>query len=505
MDTSSGLRNAILNGTVLVTAWIAPLSTASADVIISPHPTKNMSCAVGVCTPTAKSAVLNVTDLTNMLQTGNLTVATSAKAPDIIVSAPFSWVSANSLTLQGTHSVEVLKPLSDSGDGAIIIVARTGTLSFGPNGHIGFLGLNNPLTINGKSFQLVNSLQMLADAVHNNPSGNYALSQTYDAKPDGTYAHSPIATPFDGTFEGLGNTIQHLTVTSSNQDGGSGLFHQTTTNAWIGDLRIEAEIVSGISISGGLVDDNAGTVWQVAIPRILLTVTGVGGYCIGGAIAGVNEGSIAYSHVDSGVVSDDSKTCLPGVLGMLAGVNGGAVVHDYAIADVQDGTTNGEAGGLIGENNAVIHYSFSAGNVLAGRYGGGLAGANYSNGRIISSFANAITKTGNGGSAGGLVGQNNSTGSTPIDSCTAGGKVKGGTFSYVGGVVGENVLGNVSNCASYTHEAGGTNSYLGGFVGFDHHPNSDMFSDAWSLSMSGITDTRQGAGNLYNDFDITGF
>ena len=190
---------------------------------------------------------------------------------------------------------------------------------------------------------------------------------------------------------------------------------------------------------------------------------------------------------------------------MLAGVNGGAVVHDYAIADVQDSTTNGEAGGLIGENNAVIHYSFSAGNVLAGRYGGGLAGANYANGRIISSFANAITKTGNGGSAGGLVGQNNSTASTPIDSCTAGGKVKGGTFSYVGGVVGENVLGNVSNCASYTHVAGGTNSYLGGFVGFDHHPNSDMFSDAWSLSMSGITDTRQGAGNLYNDFDITGF
>src|SRR5690349_9224016 len=162
MDTLSSLRNAILNGTILVTAWIAPLSTASADVVISLHSTKNMSCAGGVCTPTAKNAVLNVTDLTNMLQSGNLTVATSAKAPDIIVSAPFSWVSANSLTLQGTHSVEVLKPISDSGDGAIIIVARTGTLSFGPGGHISFLGLTNPLTINGKSFQLVNSLQMLA-------------------------------------------------------------------------------------------------------------------------------------------------------------------------------------------------------------------------------------------------------------------------------------------------------------------------------------------------------
>jgi hypothetical protein len=42
-------------------------SVARADVVISNDPTQNMTCSGGVCSPTAASAVLSVTDLANML------------------------------------------------------------------------------------------------------------------------------------------------------------------------------------------------------------------------------------------------------------------------------------------------------------------------------------------------------------------------------------------------------------------------------------------------------
>ncbi|HEX3943617.1 MAG TPA: hypothetical protein VHW69_05970 [Rhizomicrobium sp.] len=49
-------------------------TSALADINISNKPTQNMSCSAGVCTATAKKATLNVTDLTNMLASGDVTV-----------------------------------------------------------------------------------------------------------------------------------------------------------------------------------------------------------------------------------------------------------------------------------------------------------------------------------------------------------------------------------------------------------------------------------------------
>src|ERR1043165_6635308 len=63
-----------------VCAAIAALAlgtlAAHAGVDISTKATQNMSCAAGTCSPTAKKAVLNVSDLTNMLTTGDLKITT---------------------------------------------------------------------------------------------------------------------------------------------------------------------------------------------------------------------------------------------------------------------------------------------------------------------------------------------------------------------------------------------------------------------------------------------
>ena len=87
---------------IAVVLCMAP--AAHAAVTISSAATSNMSCTGGVCSPTAKNAVLNVGDLTTMLASGSVSVNTGtgslpAQVEDIIVAATFNWGSANALTL----------------------------------------------------------------------------------------------------------------------------------------------------------------------------------------------------------------------------------------------------------------------------------------------------------------------------------------------------------------------------------------------------------------------
>lgn len=57
------MRRAIFSAVVFTVATIA---SASADVVISTHATRQMDCYGNACVPTAKNAVLNATDLEQM-------------------------------------------------------------------------------------------------------------------------------------------------------------------------------------------------------------------------------------------------------------------------------------------------------------------------------------------------------------------------------------------------------------------------------------------------------
>src|SRR5436305_12904727 len=196
MRMSSNFRSAVLLCVILVVVDVAPLSAGRAAVVISSDATKNFTCSAGVCTPTTAKAVLNVTQLTNMLVDENVTIGTSAKAADIRVEAPFSWTSAHSLTLDAVDNIVVNHRMSDAGAGALTLTYNAtgggGTLSFSNKGSIGFLGTANPLTINGKNYLLAADIQSLAQLIARNPAGNFALARSYDAKQEGRYRHSHI-------------------------------------------------------------------------------------------------------------------------------------------------------------------------------------------------------------------------------------------------------------------------------------------------------------------------
>ncbi len=494
-------------------------------VTISAKATKNMSCAGGMCTPTAATANLNAGDVMRLLTDGPLTVATTAQAPDIFVNAPFSWVSGNGLTLQAIGSIAVNKAVSDSGPAPLMLTYNAngggGALSFGDKGHIGFLSTGNALTINGQNYILANNIQSLAQLISRNPSGSFALSASYNAKHDGKYTHSPIPTTFQGNFEGLGNAISAVHLDSSDDQVG-GLFGQIGPTAHLENLR--------------LLHFNLLTLQDGAI----------------GGFAGQNDGSIVGVSVDSSTTvsvtfSGDSDCFAGGLVGM----NTGTISLSSSLATVQVDYESGShcaIGGLIGYTKNNVDHSFAGFGAVSvsgpgSQYSlGGLIGVAatdvFLTPNIVSSFATGpVTSTSQtAGSVGGFVGQNLGQfccGSANITGSSASGPVSGG--SAIGGFVGADTgvidvsvaTGAVSSpiCAQcggfagqivgggvYTTSISSSRSFgsisgpgfLGGFVGEDATPQ-DIFDSGWCTTSSGFTDPHHGAGTPADDPGITPF
>lgn len=141
---------------------------------------------------------------------------------------------------------------------------------------------------------------------------------------------------------------------------------------------------------------------------------------------------------------------------------------DNCTSNVTINATGNYSGGLIGDAKALtITNSYSTATISSGNYIGGLAGN--SAGDISTSFATA-TITGanmtedNIGYAGGLVGfmsanisMSYSKGSVSFDNV--------GTECYVGGLVGYNAGGNISNC--YSVATTSSTQYAAGIAGYN--------------------------------------
>lgn len=103
---------------------LALCGAANADVSISSKPTQNMSCDAGVCIATAQKAVLNVGDLANMLNSGDVTVKTGTAAKDIAIDQPLSWTSTSRLKLDARQSVIVNKQVTVMGQGSLTVTTN---------------------------------------------------------------------------------------------------------------------------------------------------------------------------------------------------------------------------------------------------------------------------------------------------------------------------------------------------------------------------------------------
>ena len=430
---------------------------SQAAVSISSKPTKNMSCVSGVCTPTARDAVLNATDLSNMLAAGNVQVNTGSgklarHVEDIEIVEGFSWTSASSLTLDAYQSIEFKKSVADAGTGAVTLKTSdggtNGSLLFGPKGKLSFLGTNNGLTINGKAYTLVNSLDSLASAVAANPSGFYALSANYDAQPDGAYGTAPVSTTFKGSFNGLGNTILHMTIHGAAQNINVGLFAEVDTAGTVSSVQVKGGVVKAEANSnaGLIAGTNSGSIFNVSSSGSVAALAGKGVGSDAGGIAGVNAGMIEDAAVSANVLIKGNSSSATADVGGLVGVNVGSILASYATgsAIATNGIGRSDSGGLVG---------FSSG---------------------------------------------------PTINCYATGNENIGASTGVGGLIGYNAYSVTSSYSIGAPTAQG--GAIGGSMGFDQSGSNggEITNDYWDTTTSGITDPSQGAGNIQNDPGITG-
>lgn len=441
----------------------AVLLTTAADaaIDISSRPTQNMSCSGGVCTATAKKAVLNVNDLAAMLAAGDATVKSGSSAQDIDIKAAISWTSASRLTLDSYHSIAFEKPLTVAGSGGGLTITTNdggfaGDFTFSGQGHVEFWDVNvDRLMINGNQYQLAKSSHAITGKYkkHGGYAHYVALAKSYNAIKEGVHS-SFIIGEVRGIFEGLGNTISNLSIQDSlDRDVG-----------FVGDTWVYGGIVRDLNLRNATV--------SVENPRW-------------------DQESVGL------LIGDAEGTGLNGPAFFRCSATGQVTVGENA-----SGTTF--AGGLAGRLWAVGSQSFADVQVSAGDNSmvGGLVGNNYA-GAIEQSYATGPITAGKSSSAGGLAGSNGWNHGTQIIDSYSTGSVVGDANSSLGGLVGEN-QNAVSSSYSTGVVSGGSGTIIGGLIGSDTSPSGNLSADYWDLDTSGISDPSQGAGNVPNDPGISG-
>jgi flagellin-like protein len=224
--------------------------------------------------------------------------------------------------------------------------------------------------------------------------------------------------------------------------------------------------VTGEKRVGGLVGkNNEGTVSNSYSTG---NVTG-GDNGVGGLVGSNSDGTVSNSYSTGNVTGEERN------VGGLVGQNDeGNISNSYSTGNVTGELS--DVGGLVGKNNDIgnISNSYSTGNVSGEEQVGGLVGYNY--GTVSNSYSTGNV-TGELSDVGGLVGKNNDIGN--ISNSYSTGNVSG--EEQVGGLVGYN-YGTVSNSYS-TGNVTGESYDVGGVVGFND--NGNISNSYWDTEATG--------------------
>ncbi|WHQ68594.1 filamentous hemagglutinin N-terminal domain-containing protein [Methylorubrum extorquens] len=490
LEGGNGGQAEVSGKTVLAYSGITDLSAAKGafgTLLLDPY---NITISSGTdanqtgFAATGNDSVINAATLQTALRTANVTVTTGgagsagAQAGDITVAAPLTWGTGTggantTLTLSAFRSIVVSANLTVNGDGGLALNTNQGgtggTLSFGPGASASFVGGGSQtLAIDGQPYILLRTAPQLAAALATpaTAGGRFALATDADAaglpafnRPINSTPQG-IDIPFTGTFEGLGHTINGLSIDTAGPF--AGLFG-ITQGATIANINL-----TNVSVRGRF--------------------AGGGGSYVGGLVGRATDTTIRGVTVSGNVVNASSADAVSlsstgGLAGSLLGASN--VQRSFATAAVTGGNgSSTTTGGLLGQNTGSVSQSYATGAVTAGRAGsgfndtGGLIGQN--NGGVSQSFATGTVTGGpssasgpagdpsSGSFTGGLIGFNGVSG---VEQVYATGAVNGGdgpaSNSYTGGLIGYS-SSNFSQGYATGRVTGGSssNSFTGGLVGY---------------------------------------
>ena len=416
------------------------------------------------------------TQIANSLATTNLTIISSVgKSPasgdtsnaggNINVNDNISWSSNSKLTLTASNNININSNVSATGNSAGINLnyntsngevqaSGSGGLNFSYGHSIGLSGSAPTLSINGSSYTIITGSGLPTSfndgtflGINGNLSGKYALGAPIDFSTFNSLfgSASPIGnstTPFQGVLEGLGNSIKNALINTAKVDiSNVGIFGYVGSAGIVRNLNLSNALVYGLNNAGG--------------------------------IAGYNAGNIINSTSSSSTISYTSSTSgNGGGIGGLVGFNAGNIINSASTMNTVSGNHN--IGGLTGNNSssAVISGSFSANNAVSGLvFGntqsyniGGLIGGN--SGSINNSYASDVY------------------GLSSVASSTISG------YNGVGGLVGYNFSGTITNSYSTLANISATTN-KGGLVGAN---TGTVTNSYWDSSTSGISSGTSGLG-----------
>ncbi|MCC7598538.1 filamentous hemagglutinin N-terminal domain-containing protein [Janthinobacterium sp. FW305-129] len=355
------------------------------------------------------------------LRNGNVVIqstqGSAGTAGDVHVNDKVNW-SANRLTLNAQRNININATLNGSGTASLALeygqaaaaAGNTAVYQLGSGAQVHLpAGQNFSTTLGADGvrtdYTVITALGAYRSVtgtdlqgINGKLNGNFVLGADIDASATASAAWNPVwwdagfmplgrDTGFSGIFDGLGHSINQLSMMSGS-GGGSGLFSITTKDALIQNVGLNGGHIKTHYYAGGLVGDNKGTIRN---SYAALDVT-ADGFISGGLVAR-NSGSIINSYA-SGAVSGNSLS------GGLAGINLGTISNSYATGSVAG---KSDIGGLIGTNSGSVDTSFATGRLLIADGGsnfGGLIGSNGAPQKIINSFW-SIDGTGQATSKGG--------------------------------------------------------------------------------------------------------
>ena len=184
-----------------------------------------------------------------------------------------------------------------------------------------------------------------------------------------------------------------------------------------------------------------------------------------------------------------------GTVGGLVGYNQAAINQSFSSATIGGPANLFFAGGLVGENRGMVYQSYSSSTVTGEENVGGLVGTNTS-GTISQCYATGTVNGGNGKS-GGLVGRNAYNNATIIDSYATT-TVNGGTGAYAaaGGLLGSNGgTGWGTETVDNSYAVGKVSGDdAGGLVGWNSNAASTITDSFWDQQASGVATSQGGIG-----------
>ncbi|MBG0841566.1 filamentous hemagglutinin N-terminal domain-containing protein, partial [Ectopseudomonas toyotomiensis] len=306
------------------------------------------------------------------------TVAGGSENGDINVNAAVSWSADTTLTLDAHGRINVNKDITASGDNAALVLAYGNGYSLNQGARVTLSGGNAGLSLGGVDYTLIRDLSALQGISGN---GHYALAIDLDAAATSTWNAGAGFAPidgFNGTFAGLGHTVD-------------GLFIYRPNNGVIGMFGLTAATIRDLTLSN-------------------VSITGIG--TVGGLVARLSGGTMTNTHVTGQVSS------LGDQVGGLVGLNDQGFVSQSSSTATVSGAS--EVGGLIGRNRAAsVTDAYATGAVTGtGDAIGGLIGSTLQGTTLTNAYASGrVTNTdGLMKNTGGLVGNVDGSGATATNS-----------------------------------------------------------------------------------------